>query len=371
MVDLICFVLVISHLLTLFVFTDDNGNINDGTPHMQAIFKAFNDQEIACSTPTVQDSGCTGTPNSPPQVTVTPGNMRAVISWTAVSGASNYQVFRTEGVKGCGQGKVKLATTAALSFTDSGLMNGREYYYIVIPKGRNVSSFGLASPCAAVTPTQAPVPTTLSPTKRPTSPTKNPTSQPTRKCGNGICSMDEYSAVCPVDCSNLQLSIIDTASRGSPGVMFWVKSVSRSLEVSSFKFYSWAVQTSLVQVYTRTGQYTGHELDQSGWELVHEATIDLLGGATMTELSLSNKVVIPSGVTKSFFIWANQGNIKYDAGTSEGALLGSDNFIELYQGIGVTSKFSGVFADNVFSPRRFNGIIRCEHGYSLVPFAPG
>ncbi|KAL7474661.1 hypothetical protein ACHAW6_000624, partial [Cyclotella cf. meneghiniana] len=35
-----------------------------------------------------------------------------------------------------------------------------------------------------------------------------------------------------------------------------------------------------------------------------------------------------------------------------------DNFIELYQGIGVTSKFSGVFAGNVFSPRRFNGIIR-------------
>eukprot|EP00804_Cyclotella_cryptica_P000077 CCRYP_013734-RC/>CCRYP_013734-RC protein AED:0.05 eAED:0.05 QI:386/1/1/1/0.62/0.55/9/209/1800 len=347
---------------------DDNGNINDGTPHMQAIFQAFNDQEIACSTPTVQDSGCVGTPNSPPQVTVAPGNMQAVISWTAVSGALNYQVFRTEGVKGCGQGKVKLTTTTTRSYTDSGLMNGREYYYIVIPKGPNDSCFGPASPCAAVTPTQAPVPTTPSPTQRPTAPTKNPTAQPTKKCGNGFCDMDEYSSICPVDCSNLELSVLDTRSRGSPGVMFWVKSVSRGLEVSSFKFYSWAAQTSLVQVYTRTGQYTGYELDQTGWELVHEATIDLLGDVTMTELTLSNKVVISSGTIKSFFIWATQGNIKYDVGTSEGALLGSDSFMEVYQGIGVTSKFSGVFASNVYSPRRFNGIIRCEDGFLISTF---
>ena len=51
---------------------DDNGNLNDGTPHMTAIFDAFNDQEIACGTPTVQDSGCAGTPTdragrSPPR----------------------------------------------------------------------------------------------------------------------------------------------------------------------------------------------------------------------------------------------------------------------------------------------------------------
>ena len=32
----------------LFSPPDDNGNLNDGTPHMSAIFKAFNDQEIAC-----------------------------------------------------------------------------------------------------------------------------------------------------------------------------------------------------------------------------------------------------------------------------------------------------------------------------------
>lgn len=112
--------------LTFFMFSlfdsvscvsDDNGNINDGTPHMKAIYAAFNEQEIACGSPSVMDSGCNNGPNSAPQVSINPGNMAATLTWTAVSGASNYQVFRTEGVKSCGQGKVKLTTTTSRSFT--------------------------------------------------------------------------------------------------------------------------------------------------------------------------------------------------------------------------------------------------------------
>jgi hypothetical protein len=158
---------------------------------MSAIYKAFNDQEIACNTIAVQDSGCSGTPQYPPQVvTVTPLNMGALISWTPVGGASNYQVFRTEGVKKCGQGKVKLATTTSLSFTDSNLMNGREYYYIVIPKGPNDSCFGPASGCKSIIPTEVPPPTP-SPSKKPSplpttvpthSPTTHPTNRPTIDC---------------------------------------------------------------------------------------------------------------------------------------------------------------------------------------------
>ena len=49
-----------SGYLSYLAADDDNGNINDGTPHMRAIFKAFNDQEIACDAPTVKDSGYAG-----------------------------------------------------------------------------------------------------------------------------------------------------------------------------------------------------------------------------------------------------------------------------------------------------------------------
>ena len=43
---------------------DDNGNLNDGTPHMTAIFNAFNRHGIACATPAAQNSGCAGGPTA-------------------------------------------------------------------------------------------------------------------------------------------------------------------------------------------------------------------------------------------------------------------------------------------------------------------
>ncbi len=51
------------------VTDDDNGDLVDGTPHMQAIFNAFDRHQIACSTPAVQDGGCAGRPTEAPAVT--------------------------------------------------------------------------------------------------------------------------------------------------------------------------------------------------------------------------------------------------------------------------------------------------------------
>ncbi len=91
---------------------DDNGNLNDGTPHMTAIhFDAFDDQEIACGTPTVQDSGCAGVPTAAPSVTAARFDKSVDLSWTAVAGAASYEIFRTEGVFGCDFGKVRLGET--------------------------------------------------------------------------------------------------------------------------------------------------------------------------------------------------------------------------------------------------------------------
>ncbi len=135
---------------------DDNGNLNDGTPHMTAIYAAFNRHEIACSTPTVQNSGCSGTPTSAPVVTATPLDRGASLSWNAVPGATGYEVFRTDGVFACDYGKTKIATTTGTSYFDSGLQNGRQYSYTVIPKGPASSCFGPASSCTSVTPAAGP-----------------------------------------------------------------------------------------------------------------------------------------------------------------------------------------------------------------------
>ncbi len=135
---------------------DDNGNLGDGTPHMTAIYNAFNDQEIACQTPTVLDSGCAGIATSAPTLSSSPLDKSIALSWNAVAGADSYEVFRTDGVFGCDFGKVRVGETVGTSFNDSGLQNDRDYSYIVIPKGGSAACFGPASNCSTVAPAAGP-----------------------------------------------------------------------------------------------------------------------------------------------------------------------------------------------------------------------
>src|SRR5262245_29637475 len=87
---------------------DDNGNINDGTPHMTALFAAFNRHGIACATPTPTNSGCAGGPTAATSLSGTAGDFQAALSWTSVAGATRYWVFRSEGHAGCNFGKTKI-----------------------------------------------------------------------------------------------------------------------------------------------------------------------------------------------------------------------------------------------------------------------
>ncbi len=135
---------------------DDNGDINDGTPHMTALFAAFNRHEIACATPVAVNSGCGGGPTTAPVVTATPLDQGANLTWAAVPGAARYAVFRTEGVRGCNFGKAKVGETTGLSFQEQGLANGTSYFYSVLPIGTNTSCTGRMSTCSTVTPVPGP-----------------------------------------------------------------------------------------------------------------------------------------------------------------------------------------------------------------------
>ena len=135
---------------------DDNGTLADGTPHMQAIFNAFNRHGIACSTPAVQDSGCAGTPETAPVVTASPLDRGAMLSWTAVAGASSYGIYRTEGVHQCDRGKTLVAETTSLNFTDANMLNNFEYYYSIAAMGPDAACIGAMSDCTTVTPEATP-----------------------------------------------------------------------------------------------------------------------------------------------------------------------------------------------------------------------
>jgi hypothetical protein len=135
---------------------DDNGNLNDGTPHGGALFAAFNRHGIACTT----DAGASTTfagcaPPAAPALTITAGDNLASLSWTAV-GSSTYDVFRNE--TGCNAGFTKIASgTSATALTDTAVANGLTYYYQVtaFPAG-NESCASTPSTCVAVSPVAAP-----------------------------------------------------------------------------------------------------------------------------------------------------------------------------------------------------------------------
>jgi hypothetical protein len=138
--------------LLVLAADDDNGNLNDGTPHMQAIRTAFNRHQMACNTPAQANSGCAGGPTGAATVTATAGVDSVGLSWTAVPNASRYFVYRTEGQQQCAFGKVKVGDVTTTTFNDTGLLSGRQYSYMVLPVGSNTSCFGRASNCANATP---------------------------------------------------------------------------------------------------------------------------------------------------------------------------------------------------------------------------
>jgi N-acetylmuramoyl-L-alanine amidase len=71
------------------------------------------------------------------------GGKTAKLTWTAASGATSYQVYRSTKEK---SGFSKVTTTTSLNYTDSGLTNGTTYYYRVYAKtGSLKSSYVLVS----------------------------------------------------------------------------------------------------------------------------------------------------------------------------------------------------------------------------------
>lgn len=129
---------------------DDDGNLNNGTPHMVSIFNAFNAHQIACDTPTVINSGCLTGPSTAPSLTATAQTNGFLLSWNSVANAAQYYVFRTEGVRGCDYSRRRIATVSATSYLDTDVNSQRTYHYTVMGVGANDACLGPLSNCVTV-----------------------------------------------------------------------------------------------------------------------------------------------------------------------------------------------------------------------------
>ncbi|MFN7964660.1 MAG: hypothetical protein U0V87_03115 [Acidobacteriota bacterium] len=128
---------------------DDDGNLNNGTPHAQAIFNAFKRHNIACGT--AADASNQNTSSCPvlaqPTVSATAGSGSVTVSWSAVPGASKYRILRND--LGCTYAQLILAEVAApaTTYLDSDVANGFTVYYRVQAIGANSACESAVSLC--------------------------------------------------------------------------------------------------------------------------------------------------------------------------------------------------------------------------------
>lgn len=141
---------------------------------------------------------------------------------------------------------------------------------------------------------------------------------------------------------------------GAHGVMFDVFA-EHKLRIDSFDVFSAYNQTnSTVKLYTRPGRYSGFEVSSEGWELVQDDYVDFLGQDLPTTILVD--VTIPAASFQSFLIWSPDEKVMYNIGTSEGSLYAANDYLQFYEGIGVTNIFSNDTED-IYSPRVLRGAI--------------
>jgi hypothetical protein len=99
---------------------------------------------------TVTISPCS-LPVAPTNLSAIAGNAQATISWSAVSGATSYNLLRST-TSGSGYTSVSAETTST-NFSNTGLVNGNTYYYVV--SATNSCGTGALSTQVSVTPTAA------------------------------------------------------------------------------------------------------------------------------------------------------------------------------------------------------------------------
>ncbi len=133
---------------------DDDGNLDNGTPHASAIYAAFARHNIACGT--ANDASNRNTSScatlATPTLASSAGSGAASLSWNAVPGATNYLILRND--QGCDTAFTIVDSVPApgTTYTDTDVPNGFQVFYAVQAQGSNSACESALSNCAAVTP---------------------------------------------------------------------------------------------------------------------------------------------------------------------------------------------------------------------------
>ncbi|HIP48503.1 MAG TPA: hypothetical protein EYG92_06005, partial [Lutibacter sp.] len=144
---------------------------------------------------------------------------------------------------------------------------------------------------------------------------------------------------------------------GFSGNMFDLTAIN-ALTINTFDINLADATTDDIEVWARTGSYSGFENSNAGWTLIATATAVVSNGANnSTPLNLDLAYELAAGETHAFYITTTLGGtIHYTNGGTTGDLHSSDANLEFYEGNG------GGYFDVTFSPRVFNGNIHYTAG---------
>jgi fibronectin type 3 domain-containing protein/DNA-binding beta-propeller fold protein YncE len=196
-------------LATPTATTHTDTGLTNGTPYCYVV-KAKNAAGTSAASSQVRvtpEAASSSAPSAPTNVTATPGNAQVVLTWSASSGATGYTVQRGTAPGGP---YVQAGTPSTTTFTDSGLVNGRPYYYVV--RATNTGGTSLPSAEVSATPLSS---TEICVTNENThtvvvfDPSSSGNVQPLRRLGN-LTGMNDLNAVA-VDRVNGEIYVANSA----------------------------------------------------------------------------------------------------------------------------------------------------------------
>ena len=132
-------------------------NVSNGTNYFYVVTASNGTCSSVYSNEAPASPTCTPPP-APTNLVATPNNGTVALTWTASAGAVSYRVLRST-TSGSGYGLV--GTSATASYTDSTVVNGTTYYYVVTASNGTCNSATSAEKSATPACTPPSVPTGL------------------------------------------------------------------------------------------------------------------------------------------------------------------------------------------------------------------
>lgn len=138
-----------------------------------------------------------------------------------------------------------------------------------------------------------------------------------------------------------------SATNGQNGVMFKVKA-KEDIYINGFSLVPEDANAQFT-VYKKGGTYVGSEGSSGNWTLVGDVTLGPSG--VMQVANINPDMFVTAGSEASFYITSVTGSasLRYENGTTEGAIYSQNSDIIFYEGIGVQGSFGTTFTPRVMS----------------------